>query len=49
MLTTEHLHIWGGATKSQLTKIDKSIKKSMHIMLLKEKYDSVKPFYEYHT
>ena len=38
MLTTEHLYIWGGATKSQLTKIDKSIKKSMHIMLLKERF-----------
>ena len=49
MLTSEHLYIWGGATNSQLIKIDKSIKKSMHIMLLKEKYDSVKPFYEYHT
>ena len=47
MLTTEDL--WGGVTKSQLTKINKSIKKSMHIMLLKEKHDLVKPFYEYHT
>lgn len=25
--------VWGGATKSHLTKIDKSIEKSMHIML----------------
>ena len=49
MLNMEHLYIWGGATKSQLKKINKSIKNSMHIMLLKEKYDSVKPFYEYHT
>ena len=49
MLTTEHLYIWGRANKSQLTKINKSIKNSIHIMLLKEKYDSVKPFYEYRT
>ena len=48
MLTTEHLYIWGGTTKSQLTKINKSIKNSMQIMLLKEKHDPVKPFYEYH-
>lgn len=39
--------IWGGATKSHLAKIDKSIKKSMRIMLFKGKYDLVKPFYEY--
>ena len=38
--------IWGGATKSHLAKIDKSIKKSMFIMLLQGKYDSLKPFYE---
>ena len=38
---------WGGATQSQLAKIDKSIKKSMRIMLFKGKYDLVKPFYEY--
>ena len=38
---------WGGATQSQLTKIDKSIKKSTRIMLFKGKYDLVKPFYEY--
>lgn len=38
--------IWGGATKSHLAKIDESIKKSMFIMLLQGKYDSLKPFYE---
>ena len=38
--------IWGGATKSHLAKIDKSIKKSMFIMLFQGKYDSLKPCYE---
>ena len=48
-LITKQLYAWGETTKSHLTKLDKSSKKSMHIMLLQEKYDLVKPFYEYHT
>ena len=39
--------VWGGATKSHLIKIDKSIKKSMHVMQFKGKYGLIKPFYEY--
>ena len=39
--------IGGGSAKSHLTKICKSIKKSIRSMLFKEKHDSVKPFYEY--
>ena len=38
---------WGAATNNHLEKVNKSVKRSIRTMLFKDKYDSVKPFYEY--
>ena len=38
---------WGAAANNHLEKINKSTKRSIHTMLFKDKYNSVKPFYGY--
>ena len=39
--------MWGGAPNKYLDKIDKCIKPSMRTMLLKNRFDNVKPFYKH--
>ena len=38
---------WGGAAKTHLTKIDKSMRKTIRLMMFKEKRHTAKPLYEY--
>ena len=38
---------WGGTAKTHLTKIDRSIRKTIRLMMFKEKRHTVKPLYEY--
>ena len=38
---------WGGAARTHLTKIDRSIRKTIRLMMFKEKRHTAKPLYEY--
>ena len=38
---------WGGAPKTKIELINRSIKRSIRTMMNMDKFDSVKPFYEY--
>ena len=38
---------WGGAPKTKIELINRSIKRSIRTMVNMDKFDSVKPFYEY--
>ena len=38
---------WGGAPYKYLDKIGKCIKRSMHTMLFKNRYDNIKPFFKH--
>ena len=38
---------WGGAPKTKIELINRSIKRSIRTMMDMDKFDSVKPFYEY--
>ena len=38
---------WDGAPNKYLDKIDKCIKRSMHTMLFKNRFDNLKPFYKH--
>ena len=39
--------VWGGAPKTKIELINRSIKRSIRTMMDMDKFDSVKPFYEY--
>ena len=39
--------VWGGAPKTKIELINRSIKRSISTMMNMDKFDSVKPFYEY--
>ena len=38
---------WGGAPKTKIKLINRSIKRSIRTMMNMDKFDSVKPFHEY--
>ena len=38
---------WGGAPKTKIELINRTIKRSIRALINKDKFDSVKPFYEY--
>ena len=38
---------WGGAPKAKIELINRTIKRSIRTMMNMDKFDSVKPFYEY--